>query len=170
MHNIKITEEVEDLFWSKVEIKNPESCWVWAGTKNRRYGQFHFRGDTIPAHRVSWMINRGPIPRGLWALHACDNPPCVNPDHLWLGTHTDNIKDMWDKGRGASAEKNGRTQISTETAKHIKILLGIGTRVPVICSFLNVTRMTVYAIKDGRSWKTATTPLEPSEFSNQQIH
>lgn len=83
-----------------------DGCWVWQGSKNRDgYGLFMRDGRRRPgrrcerASRVSWELHRGPIPRGLWVLHKCDNPSCVNPDHLFLGTVQDNVADMMRKGR-----------------------------------------------------------------------
>lgn len=77
-------------------------CLVWQ-QPGRRYqgthGQYALDGRPMGAHRASWLIHRGEIPGGLWVLHRCDNPPCVNPDHLFLGTCKDNVRDMINKGR-----------------------------------------------------------------------
>lgn len=76
-------------------------CWLWLGRRGARgYGQVGFRGfKTRQAHRVSWLIHNGPIPDGLFVCHKCDTPPCVNPDHLFLGTCQDNLTDMARKNR-----------------------------------------------------------------------
>lgn len=80
--------------------KDESGCWLWAGSKNGRgYGEIWKDGRKEMAHRVSWMIHRGPIPIGVQALHKCDIPACVNPDHLFLGSQSDNIKDAIVKGR-----------------------------------------------------------------------
>lgn len=89
-------------FWSKVRKSDEaDGCWVWTGGKSREgYGQiFVSHGKYAKAHRCSYEIEYGPIPEGLDCLHRCDNPPCVRPEHLWLGTAKDNSRDMYEKGR-----------------------------------------------------------------------
>lgn len=75
-------------------------CWNWCGPTNGfGYGRFSYRGKPQQAHRVSFEAFCGPIPDGLSVLHRCDNRACINPDHLWLGTYSDNLRDAWAKGR-----------------------------------------------------------------------
>ena len=91
-------------FFDKI-YKNPNGCWEWTGARLLKgYGVFSVEKitgwGTIPAHRFSWILHNGIIPRGMCVLHKCDNPPCVNPEHLFLGTKNDNNKDMAIKKRG----------------------------------------------------------------------
>lgn len=92
---------VELRFWSKVKVGYSDECWIWqASLRPNGYGQFAPRHGTIwLAHRASWTITNGKIPDGMDVLHKCDNPPCVNPHHLFLGTQLDNTRDMIAKGR-----------------------------------------------------------------------
>lgn len=91
----------EERFWKKVK-KAENGCWEWQASCDKKgYGQIRFNGTMIKAHRKMWEIVKGPIPEGLCVLHRCDNPPCVNPDHLFLGTMKDNSQDMVKKGRCA---------------------------------------------------------------------
>lgn len=103
-----LTDEVGD-FWSFVDRKGPNDCWPYVGGKRRErcnanrvidYGKYKARdGKTWNAHRYSWFLTNGPIPDGLMVCHTCDNPPCCNPAHLFLGTSQDNADDMVAKGR-----------------------------------------------------------------------
>src|SRR6266702_5043409 len=78
-------------------------CVEWTGTRNRRgYGNAWSEGRFVNAHRLAWIERYGPIPKGLWVLHLCDNPPCINPIHLFLGTRSDNAADMVAKGRSTA--------------------------------------------------------------------
>jgi hypothetical protein len=87
-------------FWEKVE--KGDGCWLWtAATNQQGYGRFSVDrvGTLWLAHHFAWVLAYGDIPDGLWVLHHCDTPACVRPDHLWLGTVTDNVRDMIAKGR-----------------------------------------------------------------------
>jgi hypothetical protein len=99
---------VSDRFWSKV-VKSDGACWDWIGAKSPLgYGQLYVAGRKVGAHRLSWLLMRGEIAEGLNVLHRCDRPCCVNPDHLFLGTMSDNTQDMIAKGRHGSRLKPDR--------------------------------------------------------------
>ena len=102
-----------DRFWKWVN--KTEKCWLWTGRTNKTKpgtgaGQFRIVGRKNPilAHRFSWELVNGPVPDGMCVCHKCDVPYCVRPDHLFLGTQSDNSKDMWSKGRANPDGRNSR--------------------------------------------------------------
>lgn len=90
-------------FWQKVDVRGQDECWEWqAYRSNQGYGRFRCERGKVLAHRYAWELHHGqPPPTDVDVCHSCDNPPCCNPHHLFLGTHDDNNKDREAKGRGA---------------------------------------------------------------------
>lgn len=89
------------IFLQRIDVRGADECWPWLASKTKRgYGQVKWDGKTQPATRVLWTLLFGEIPEGLHVLHSCDNPPCMNPSHLWLGTPGHNALDRDLKGRG----------------------------------------------------------------------
>ena len=104
-------------FHSRVDIKPGVECFIWnAARTSAGYGEMRFNGKQHYAHRLAWQHYRGPISPGLCVLHKCDNPPCVNPDHLFLGTKQDNVTDMMSKGRQRMDSTAGRIGWSKKAA------------------------------------------------------
>ena len=107
-------QKIIEKFWSRVDKQGANDCWEWMGNLwNNGYGRFCFSVNgnltTIGAHRFSYEINSGePISKGLFVYHQCDNPKCVNPSHLFLGTNSDNLLDASKKGRTATGKRNGQ--------------------------------------------------------------
>lgn len=96
-------------------------CWLWFGvTSGKGYGAMQVNKQQKLAHRVSWEIHYGPIPKGICVLHKCDTPLCVNPAHLFLGTKADNMADRDAKGRTAKGENNGRAKLAETQAAAIR--------------------------------------------------
>ncbi|KKL67586.1 hypothetical protein LCGC14_2133510 [marine sediment metagenome] len=134
----------------------PNGCWEWQGCRLKDgYGLIGRGGGKrgmLRVHRAMWEIVFGPIPDGMDVLHRCDNPPCANPTHLWLGTHADNMADMIAKGRCAdrAGEKNGNAKLTWEQVKAIRA----DTRFQrVIAAEYGVVPQLISQIKLGQIWK-----------------
>lgn len=149
---------LEERFWKKVDRRRDEDCWHWMGTRIPPWGHGRIMGRdgrTVLAHRVAWELERGPIPAGLFVCHRCDNPPCVNPAHLFLGTHLDNMQDMARKHRGAIGERNGQAKLSQSQVLEIRDLLRNGLAGTDIADRFGVSKSLVSLIKRGRLWPQA---------------
>jgi hypothetical protein len=118
-------------FWSKINKKSEFACWEWIrGTDTNGYGKVRFRKHIQMAHRVAWILTHGEITNKLIICHSCDNPPCCNPDHLFLGTHLDNAHDKIKKGRDKHrflyGDNHQNTTISDKDILRIRELYSTG--------------------------------------------
>lgn len=119
--------EMRNRFWKKVSLDpDPESCWEWtASILSSGYGSFYSDGRTRRAHRVAWQLVNGTIPKGEGAhgtcvLHHCDNRACVRPDHLFLGSNADNMRDMVEKGRQLKGKANPNAKLTRKQVYAIR--------------------------------------------------
>ena len=146
---------MEERFWDKVNKIVQSDCWEWTAYRNRDgYGQFKMDNRMKKSHRVAWELVNGPIPDGICVLHHCDNPGCVNPSHLFLGTHADNAQDRNSKGRQAShkGEKNGRSKLEEMDVLFIRYWLKEGYTYSDIATVYGVHNDTIRDIKTGKNW------------------
>lgn len=148
---------LEERFKLKFKEGSPDSCWIWKGAKHPQgYGLVKRKdGAQLRAHRISWEVYRGRIPDGTMVCHRCDNPSCVNPGHLFLGTAKDNMVDMVSKHRAAvqNGELNGAHKLTRD--KVIAIFNAVGVQHRIAKEF-GVCQMTVSLIKRGKRWNHLT--------------
>jgi len=135
-----------------------DGCWLWTGRRDRAgYGKIR-RGPSaknLRAHRVAWELEHGPIPDGLCVLHHCDNPSCVRPDHLFLGTDADNVADMFAKGRSPSrvGEGNGRVKLTWAKVAEIRAAPTSRGVLHRLAQQYGVSWWTIRDIRCGRRWQ-----------------
>ena len=124
--DILLTDRESERFWNKVDKSC--ACWIWIGSSvPTGYGVFKVRSyQMVSAHRLSWYIKNGPIPHDLIICHICDNPKCVNPEHLYAGTYQSNFDDMMSRGRFNGGNKNPHSRLTENEASEIKMLKANG--------------------------------------------
>lgn len=129
----------------------PNGCWRWtASLGTTGYGQIKGHGrDMVSSHRAAFEVWVGPIPAGLYVCHRCDNPACINPDHLFLGSHADNMADMRKKGRNACGERHGTSRLRAEQVLAIRAAAG---RHRDVAARFGVSRALVGLIKNRKIW------------------
>jgi hypothetical protein len=151
-----IDETLIKRFREKVEKGRANDCWNWtASTAGKGYGQLKLPGTRrqVYAHRLSYEIHIGPVPDGILVLHTCDNPRCVNPKHLFLGTSGDNLTDMAQKGRHLYGERNKQHRLTEAKVNAIFDLSERGWVQHRIAAKFSVGQMTVCRILRGERWK-----------------
>lgn len=154
-HNLNPHRKAEERFWRHVE--KTDGCWLWtASLATAGYGRLNLgKAGRILAHRFSWELHTGPVPEGLFVCHHCDNPRCVNPAHLFLGTGADNSRDMVSKGRRPSTqgEQNPHAKLTTEQVKEIRAARQAGQTYKALAEQYGVTMCNVRFLCLGITWR-----------------
>ena len=140
----------KERFEEKVCPEPNTGCHLWtASSASHGYGQFKLNGKHVLSHRVAYELYVGPIPEGMYVCHTCDVRVCVNPEHLFLGTHADNMKDRNGKGRQARGEDHGCARLTEELA--LEIYHAAGTQIEITKKY-GVSRSLVSKIKNKKKW------------------
>jgi hypothetical protein len=150
--------DVEQRFWARVKISGPDECWPFIGSRPTHHQVIKHQQKEILAHRYAYESAHGAIPDGLFVLHKCDNPPCVNPRHLFLGTQLDNMRDMDRKGRrgkGGFATPGGlphNTRLNETQVREIRQMLQSGMGVAAVSRAYSMSETAIRDIRNGKNW------------------
>lgn len=144
-----------DTFWLNVQRGTDDECWPWLRppTPGTGYGQARVAGRHLLAHRLAWSFTHGPVPLGMFVLHKCDVRLCVNPNHLFLGTQADNVRDMIAKGRQAVGAATRSTPLTDALVREMRTLRAAGTPHRDLCNRFGVSEPTVSRICNRVTWR-----------------
>ena len=152
-------------FWTRKIIVG--ECWLWTGPMNGDgYGKVCYNYKRLSAHRLSYILTHGQIQDSLSVCHTCDTPLCFNPDHLFLGTQKDNMRDCASKGRNARGEKASTAKLTKDDVLNIRDSLKNGVSPSVLIDKYGVTNSTISSIKHNRIWKHLSS--KPTENTYEQ--
>ena len=158
-------------FWAKVRRGADGECWEWTSSGTRDgYGKFSIAKRKMSAHRVSWIIAFGSIEDGACVLHRCDNPSCVNPGHLFIGTKKDNVEDMRSKGRQRwikAGEK--RIKLSREQVEMLRSDKANGASSPQLAARYGISESHARRIANGSKWRESPTRAGTQQTTSTQI-
>lgn len=153
--SIPSREESVRLFWARVEKTG--GCWLFRhNIRTDGYGEMRFGGERAKSHRLAWVLAHGAIPAGMHVLHRCDVRACVRPEHLFLGSHAENMRDCTTKGRRAKGEAHGRARMTADHVRRIRVLLAEGMPIRDVAWLLGVGHRAVSEVSSGRTWKHVT--------------
>lgn len=158
-------------FWSRVrKLPGKRACWLWTGAllAHGGYGQLDVTGTTRRAHIFSWEAHHGVVPAGLCVLHHCDNPPCVRPDHLYLGTQQDNARDAKKRKRMPHGEAHHAAKLTNVAVSALRTRYAEGASMRALAQDYEVTRSAVQQIVRGIRWKHAGGPIIPATRRRRQ--
>ncbi len=159
----RLTTKAKARFWSKVN--KTSGCWNWRASRDSHgYGRFSLNGrgaGPVAAHRVSWVLEHGEID-GAEVCHSCDNPACVNPNHLFIGTHSENMKDAQAKGRmkikskGKPGSRHSLAKLTEMQVLEMRKMKAAGVKNRRIAEFFGVCYSAAQKITTGKLWKHVT--------------
>lgn len=150
-----MNNSLEIRFWSKVDKADSHGgCWLWVGGKSKNgYGKFWCEGRMTCAHRVSYVLAHGHISDGLHVLHSCDNPACVNPIHLFLGTPANNMKDKVQKSRQQRGEAVPQSKLTVEDIRDLRLRREQGALLRELGALFGISESTASCIVNRVTWR-----------------
>lgn len=156
------TLPMPERFWSKVDIRGPDECWIWKAAPRgkkpgQQYGAFWLDRRHQPANKIAWELVNGPMAEGMFACHRCDNPACCNPAHIFPGTNQENTADKVAKGRQVKGARVHTAKITEKDVLNIRSMRPPGRRAPnglpeAIAAQYGITKQYVSEIWGKKSW------------------
>ena len=164
LSDLEFDDIVLDRFWSKVDIRGTEDCWLWKGGGSP-YGNFWADGDQVQTHRFSFSITYGAVLlKEVYVLQRCDNPLCVNPNHLFLGDQKINVEDMVAKDRHQRGERSWRTKLTDSQVIQIRYSYQNGHTLHQLADQFGIDFSAIQSIVKGRNWKHLPGPRTSSDM------
>lgn len=155
INRVNYNEDALKKIKSSVSI-SPSGCWEWQKSRHRQgYGNFPYKRKVYLAHRISWILHKGPISDDILVLHKCDNPPCCNPEHLFLGTDKSNAEDRVKKGRCNHPFGSDQwcAKLTPEIVREIRRMHMAGKSIATLCDKFSVHRATIYCLLKRITWR-----------------
>lgn len=144
-----------DDYYRRIDYNGANGCWLWTGRQDRDgYGRWNFDGKEMFAHRFAYDIYYKDLDPKLVIMHSCDNPPCVNPEHLSQGTQKDNMQDAAKKGRKPSGSKNPNSKLNEYQVEKIRQFYKVGLSIEELSKTFNVSRRQIFNIVHEIHWKS----------------
>jgi len=158
-------EQAAGLQGVMANIQKTDTCWLWTGTRHHTgYGRIEIQGKSMGAHRAIWILLNGPLRPDQHVCHRCDNPPCVNPDHLFIGTRSDNMRDCVAKGRKNPAHPKGeshpRSRLTEASVRAMRVESMRGDSTSVLSERYGISASQVQRIIAGKRWGHIPLPTE----------
>lgn len=161
----RISPEAYQRFVSGLKVSD-SGCWEWQRCASGGYGSIYVKGKRYSTHRLSWLIYRGDIPKGIFICHKCDNPPCCNPDHLFLGDIVANTLDMVSKNRHPKGNGHGLSKLDDKKVDQIIQRLRLGEVREVIAKDFGVTHKVIHQIANNETWTHMARESIPTNAHN----
>lgn len=145
------TTTIDAAFLRKMSLLDPLSgCWIWQGLIPRSHGYAIFSGRRV--NRLSYQVFHGPISANIFVLHECDNPACINPDHLYAGDHQRNMQDRTDRGRNLVGDRHPRARLTAGDIPHIRAAVAAGRTQRGVAAEFGVAQSQIWSVCSGRTW------------------
>lgn len=154
MVELIVTSKRQALFWQNVDRRGPDECWPWLRARTRKgYGSTAFYGETCNAHRAAYLFTFGAVEPNRDICHHCDNPPCCNPSHLFVGTRRDNMADKAAKGRSVRGERHRAARLTADQVREMRVRAASGEAYVSLAHFYGIARQNIRSICLRRLWR-----------------